>query len=339
MDDDSDDGNLPGQSFFKRKNDEQEEPDNNINENYDENDGNQYYQSNDNYDDYENNDNNYDQDYNNNFTDEQNYNNEQNSSNYNNSEYDYEYVKKSYNNHNHPNKYSNINNRDNTNNNYRRYNNNHYQKYNLTKTKEGYLTSFGLNFKLWLMLVIKKTSIEKKIIEFTKNEKINKEVIDSFLKFYDIEANIKKENEKNNLNISIKDFELKKLVGDNYIVQFSIIIKDKIEIFFVDKYIEMKVKGEINSAKFTKFHFSIKQYKLSLDSDKIKNDENKNNIIENIDSDEIKSFIIGMCPEYSINNQTYKNLYTNIYGVKNIKDPHKEIVDCFDNLINNKYYK
>jgi len=338
MDDDSDDGNLPGQSFFKRKNDEQEEPENNINNNYDEDDRNQYFQSNDNYDDYGNKDYNYYNGYNNNFTEEQSHNDEENYSNYNNSEYDNEYDKKSYNNHNHTNKYYR-NSRDNTNNNYKRNYKGYYLKYNLTKTKESYLTSFGINFKIWLMLVIKKTSIEHKIIEFTKNEQINQEVIDSFLKIYDIEANIKKENEKNNLNINIKDFELKKRVGNNYIAQFSIIIIDKIDIFFVNKYIEMKVEGDIELGKYPKFHFSIKQYKLSLDSDKIKNDENKNNIIESIDLDENITFIIGMSPEYSINDQTYKNLYTNIYGEKNIKDPHKEIIDCFDNLINSKYYK
>lgn len=338
MDDDSDDGNLPGQSFFKRKNDEQEEPENNINNNYDEDDRNQYFQSNDNYDDYDNKDYHYNNGYNNNFTEEQNHNDEENYSNYNSSEYDNEYDKKSYNNHNHTNKY-NRNSRDNTNNNYKRNYNGYYQKYNLTKTKESYLTSFGINFKIWLMLVIKKISIEHKIIEFIKNEQINQEVIDSFLKIYDIEANIKKENEKNKLNINIKDFELKKRVGNNYIAQFSIIIIDKIDIFFVNKYIEMKVEGDIEFGKYPKFHFSIKQYKLSLDSDKIKNDENKNNIIENIDLDENITFIIGMSPEYSINDQTYKNLYTNIYGEKNIKDPHKEIINCFDNLINSKYYK
>ena len=338
MDDDSDDGNLPGQSFFKRKNDEEEETENNINNNYDEDDRNQYFQSNDNYDDYDNKDYNYNNGYNNNFTEEQSHNDEENYSNYNNSEYDNEYDKKSYNNHNHTNKY-NRNSRDNTNNNYKINYKGYYLKYNLTKTKESYLTSFGINFKIWLMLVIKKTSIQHKIIEFTKNEQINQEVIDSFLKIYDIEANIKKENEKNNLNINIKDFELKKRVGNNYIAQFSIIIIDKIDIFFVNKYIEMKVEGDIELGKYPKFHFSIKQYKLSLDSDKIKNDENKNNIIENIDLDENITFIIGMSPEYSVNDQTYKNLYTNIYGDKNIKDPHKEIIDCFDNLINSKYYK
>ena len=342
MDDDSDDGNLPGQSFFKRKNIEQDEQENNRNDNYDENYGNQDYQNNDNYD-YENNDYNCDDGCNNDFIEEHNYNDDDNFNTYDKSQYDYEYEneneKKCYNYYKHSNKNNNRNNRDNINNRHKKYNNNYYQKYNLTKTKESYLTSFGINFKLWLMLVIKKVFSEKKIIEFTDNENINKEVTDSFLTSYDLESNTKQTNEKNNLNISIKDFELKEIVGKNYNVDFSIIIIDKIEIFFVNKFIEMKVKGEFELGKYPKFYFSIKQYKLTLDSNKIKNNENKTNIIENIDLDENKTFIIGMCPDYSINDKSFKKLLMKINGEENKKDPQKEIMDCLDNLIYYKHYK
>ena len=49
---------------------------------------------------------------------------------------------------------------------------------------------------------------------------------------------------------------------------------------------------------------------------------------------EDKQFEIGMCPEYSINeNKEFRELYININGEGKIKDPQREIRDSLDNLI------
>lgn len=336
MDDDSDDGNLPGQSFFRNNNnDKEEQKHNEINENdnYAENDENQYPQNNDNYE-YENDNNNdiinnydYNDDYQENF-DNGNYIESENSSYYNSNYYenDKDANYKNYN-------YNYFNNK-NKNKNYK-YNNYYYKKYNITKRKENYEVAFSTNFKLWLMLIIKLDSEKKKERAFSKNKKINQEIIDSFLKNYDIELNHKKEIEdkKNNLYIHIKNIKINHSVDKNYIVEFSIIIEDKIELFFVNKYIEIFVSGDIYFAKFPVFHFQVIDYKLTLDCQKNKKDKNNDNNIYDF-SEEDEKLTIGMRPEYSINeNKEFKELYIKIFGEGKIKDPQREIMDSLDNLI------
>ena len=349
MDDDSDDGTLPGQSFFKNKINEKEEYENNeIGENDDYNDNNynnQNYENEENYEN-ENNDGNYHGDYadnnfenfeNNNYYKEDeeqedyNYKHENdneannNNSNYYNNSYNNNYYNK--------NRYNNYNNK------YKKHFNNNYHSYplyNSIKTKESYITSFLINFKLWLMIIIKTASSHNKNIIFSKNEKINKEIIDSFLKNYEIESNKLKED--NNLKIKLKDFKINHTVGRNYNVEFLIIIKDKIKVFFVKKYIEIKVEGEIYFDKFPKFYFVVNKYELSLNYKSMKNkndDENNNNknILEINEPDKNSNFPIGMCPDYTINNPEFRQNYLEINREKNIKDPQKEIRECLDNLI------
>ena len=212
----------------------------------------------------------------------------------------------------------------------------------MTKTKEGYLASFGSYFKLWIILVIKSKSNKGEKIEFSKNEGVNKEIIESFLKNYDRESgSIKNVEKNNNIYITIKDIEIKEVVGKNYYVEFSIIIEDKIEIFFVNKYIEIKVRGEIYFEKEPKFYFYVKQYKLSLNKklDKNNDDNKNNNAIENIELDEKDGCWIGMCPKYSINNKEFKEIYEKISGEQVYKDPQKEIRNCLDDLIFDMKYK
>ena len=186
------------------------------------------------------------------------------------------------------------------------------------------------------MIIIKTASSHNKNIIFSKNEKINKEIIDSFLKNYEIESN--KLKEENNLKIKLKDFKINHTVGRNYNVEFLIIIKDKIKVFFVKKYIEIKVEGEIYFDKFPKFYFVINKYKLSLNYKSMKNkndDENNNNknILEINEPDKNSNFPIGMCPDYTINNPEFRQNYLEINREKSIKDPQKEMRECLDNLI------
>ena len=329
MDDDSDDGTLPGQSYFRNNNYEEEQIneicENGGNENYDENYENQYSQYNGNYY-YENDNYNDDDNYQENLDNENYIDNE--NSNYSNS-FKYENADRYYKKYNYSNKNKNKNYKYN-------YYNHHYKKYSLTKTKESYLTTFSTNFKLWLMLVIKLNKEQGKIIKISENKSINNEIIESFLKNYEIELNNKKGKEndkKNNLYISIKNVDLKHTVDKIYIVEFSIIIEDKIELFFVNKYIEIFVKGEIYFEKYPKFSFQVKEYKLTLDLEKDKN--NNDNIIEipNIEK-EFDKCEIGMCPTYCINeNKEFKKIYIDINGEDNIKDPQREIRDCLDNLM------
>ena len=340
MDDDSDDGTLPGQSYFRNNNYEEQEQNNEIyenggNENYDENYDNQYSQDNgnNNYNyNYENDKYNDDDYYQENLNNENFIYNDGNS-NYSNS-YQYENANryyKNYKNYNYSNKNKNKKYKYN-------YYNHHYQKYSLTRTKESYLTTFSTNFKLWLMLVIKINKEQGNIIKISENKNINNEIIESFLKNYEIELNNKKGKEndiKNNLYISIKNVDLKHTVDKIYVVEFSIIIEDKIELFFVNKYIEIFVKGEIYFEKYPKFSFQVKEYKLTLELEKDKNNKNNDNIIEIPDIEkEFEICEIGMCPTYCINeNKEFKKIYIDINGEDNIKDPQREIRDCLDNLM------
>ena len=348
MEDNSDDGNLPEQSYFKNKNyvEKEQMSENyvsNDNENYNDNFENQYPSNNENYD-YENyNDQEYNDNYNENYNDDDNYQEnldnenyiDNENTNYSNSYSSYNYANNEGNYKNYPNyNYSNKN----KNKNYKyNYYNHQYQKYNLTKSKESYLTTFNTNFKLWLMLVIKLNSEQGKETKISENKSVNKEIIESFLKNYEIELNNKKgkENENNVLYISIKNTKLKNVVDKIYIVEFSIIIEDKIKLFCVNKYIEIFVKGEIYFEKYPKFIFQVKDYKLTLDLEKDKNYKNNDNIIEIPKLEkEFQTCEIGMSPDNCIiNNKEFKKIYIDINGDENIKDPQREIRDCLDSLM------
>ena len=339
MEDDSDDGEqLPGQSFFKKKLNENKENVYNEYENYDDNYEEQYYNDNGNkycennedkyygnYDD--NNINNYDNDNYNEYEEEfENYNNFDNVNQYNeNNDYNNNYYYDDDNKNNYKDKYKNGNKY----NSHHKYNNNHYYlpKYKQVKSKEGYIASFEINFKLWLTLVIKMQYDKKKNICFSNDSNVNEEIIDSFLSNYNIEFYKIKSKEKSNLQINIEGVELKQTVGKYYDFEFFIIIKDKIEIFFVDKYIKIKVSGEICYDKYPKFSFVLQQYKLNLNYNKEK--DNKDNIIKNFIPNNANDYIIEMGPEYSIKNEEFKKLYLETNGEKNgqnIKDLQKEIL-------------
>ena len=347
MEDDSDDGEqLPGQSFFKKKLNENKENVYNEYENYDDNYEEQYYNDNGNkycennedkyygnYDD--NNIYNYDNDNYNEYEEEfENYNNFDNVNQYNeNNDYNNNYYYDDDNKNNYKDKYKNGNK---YNSHHKYNNNNHYYlpKYKQVKSKEGYIASFEINFKLWLTLVIKMQYDKKKNICFSNDSNVNEEIIDSFLSNYNIEFYKIKSKEKSNLQINIEDVELKQTVGKYYDFEFFIIIKDKIEIFFVDKYIKIKVSGEICYDKYPKFSFVLQQYKLNLNYNKEK--DNKNNIIKNFIPNNANDYIIEMGPEYSIKNEEFKKLYLETNGEKdgqNIKDLQKEILECLDNLM------
>jgi hypothetical protein len=279
MDDDSDDGNWKGESQFirdeNRINDNYEDYDdgnnydNEYNENYNQNynknideanednkyeddndnqdykNSNYYYDEYDNYDDYYEDYNDYDENNNDEYNFKYNYNNGYNRNNYNR-------------NGNHYN--NNENNRQYRNNNYNRRKRPRISVRKVVtstsiKTKEFYLSTFRIKFKLWLMIVIK--LLKKSEIKFIEDEKINEEIYESFINFYNYKKD-KNEN-KNNLNFEIDNIEIKKIIKDIYNIEFNIIITEELKIYFTKKYINIKVTGVVDNIKYPKFYFQLKQ--------------------------------------------------------------------------------
>ena len=121
-----------------------------------------------------------------------------------------------------------------------------------------------------------KICVEKKKIKFdNKDKKIDKEIIDSFNKYNN--KFIKKDKKENEyISIDIKDIQVKKIVSKDINIEFNIIINEEIDLLFIKKYIDIKVKGEINE-NFSKFYFQLKQYKLSLNDKYCKNKDKINN--------------------------------------------------------------
>lgn len=298
MSDDSDTGYFPGESYFEENKNIINNPNENINndeENNEENDNNKY--SNDNYNknyndyeeeqqEYENNsqNNNYngeyyeegyeyeeyeDSNYNNNYDSSYNY-SDNYSNDYNNS-YSYNH-----------NRNRNYNNRGNNGNKGQKYKYNNFNRsfvpinIPVKRTSEYYDTSFARSFKIWLILVIKLLSDNKEKIDFyKKDEKINKEIIESLLNYFENYINNKNDNEKegenkkNPLQINIENIQKKNIVHNDYNIEFDLIITDKLEIFFVEKYIKIKVKGEVNNGKYPVFYFQLKEYELTLTNENI----------------------------------------------------------------------
>ena len=414
MSDSSDDGGpLPGESYFYEninkiiENNEQqisnsEQP---YSNNYSDNYSNNNYTNN-----FDNGYNNYDQDY---LEEEESNNQIQNQNDYfDNYKNDYNYDEYSdsnyysetnndiynndYENNNYNNSFNNINYRENNNNrnrnNYRRggYNPNFPPKFKIKRNIEYYLSSFQQKFILWLTLVIKKLSNQNRLkeIKFDNDKKVNKEIIDGFIRLYNYQKeknnDKKKENEKieNNLKIRIDNTKMEKITSNDYNLIFNIFITEDREIFYIKKEIDIKVIGEIYE-KYPKFFFYVNQYKLYLSDEgyqytkkeevkkeeeknkKEKNDTknkdkknddkknkednkdkkcNKNNekneeeekkIILEIknDKESQKECIIGMCPDYSIENYDFKKLYLDLNVELNdkgekIKGPQQEIRDC-----------
>lgn len=141
------------------------------------------------------------------------------------------------------------------------------KKIKIYKTEDDYLSSFAMEFKYWL---INELCMDKKNITFDKNKKINKEINDSINKIF----NFQKEKEKGNIKMDIKDIELKKIVKGDINLEFKLIINENIDVYFLQKYIEIKIKGEIVYNKNAKFYFQVKQYKITLNENKKqKNDD------------------------------------------------------------------
>ncbi len=389
MSDDSDTGYFPGESYFEENKNIINNPNENINndeENNEENDNNKY--SNDNYN----------KKYNDYEEEQQEYENNSQNNNYNGEYYEEEYEYEEYEDSNYNNNYdSSYNYSDNYSNDYnnsysynhnrnRNYNNRGYgkkgQKYNnnnfnrdfvrinvpVKRTSEYYDTSFARTFKIWLILVIKLLSDNNEKIDFyKKDEKINKEIIESLLNYFENYINNKNDNEKegenkkNPLQINIENIQKKNIVHNDYNIEFDLIITDKLEIFFVEKYIKIKVKGEVNNGKYPVFYFQLKEYELTLtnenigkivqekgnkdsnnneekkeniekkdnndDKNKNQNNEKKKNIIikveENEESNKNKIFHIGMCPDYSVKNKQFYELLMKIEQ-KYTKDENDE---------------
>ena len=243
MDDDSDDGNWKGESQFikdeNRINDNFEDYDNGNNDNeYNENYTSNYNKKiDDAYEDKKYEDNNDSQDYKSNknyyYDDDYEYYEDYDDYDYdenNNDEYNYKY---NYNNIPYNNKRN-----DHHNNNYeynRQYRNNNYNRRyrrrpifrarkggSSIKTKEFYFSEFMIKFKLWLLIVLKIS--EKSKIKFIEDEKINDEIYESFINLYNYKKD--KNESKNNLNIEIEKIEIRKIVQNNYNIEFNIIIKN-----------------------------------------------------------------------------------------------------------------
>ena len=279
MSDDSDDGYLPGESFLNNNKDyiynNEEEYESNKDINYDDNyDINykdkfliEHSQENFNYT----------------FYHKSRYENDKNNDNYfeNDNYYDNNYeclYNYDYYNFNNKNKY--YKNNFNYSNKKKYYNNNKYKSLSFKTYNNEDLSSFGIEFKKWLMNKICK---EKKKIKFDNKKNIIKEIIDSFYKYNNkcINKNkgnlTKNEKEKENeyITIDIKDIKIKKIVSKDINIEFNIIINEEFNVLFIKKYIDIKVKGEINNNN-SKFYFKLKQYKLSL-NDKFCQNKNKIN--------------------------------------------------------------
>ena len=132
------------------------------------------------------------------------------------------------------------------------------------KTDYNYLSSFAIEFKHWL---INELCVDKKNITFDKNKKINKEIKDSLNKIFKFQ----KEKEKGSIKMDIKDIEIKKIVKGDINLEFKLIINENIDVYFLQKYIEIKIKGEIVYNKNAKFFFQVKQYKITLNENKKQN--------------------------------------------------------------------
>ena len=360
MDDDSDDGNWKGESqFIKDENriDNFEDFDNGNNDNeynenytsnynrkiddayedkkYEDNNDSQDYKSNNNYyydDDYEYYD---DYDYDENNNDEYNY-----KYNYNNIPYNNNY----YRNDHHNNNYN------------RQYRNNYNRRYRYRpifrarergasiKTKEFYFSEFMIKFKLWLLIVLKIS--EKSKIKFIEDEKINDEIYESFINLYNYKKD--KNESSNNLNIEIEKIEIRKIVQNNYNIEFNIIITEELKVYFIKKYINIKVTGVVDNIKYPKFYFQLKQYKLELnDESKVYYNKEKDNTIiikkeinEEVNKD--KLFMIGMQPNYSIENKKFRKYFEELQRndseeynddkENKKKGPQEEIIDIFFEL-------
>ena len=402
MSDYSDDGGpLPGESYYvdNSKNIENEEQ-NIYNSEY----NNEQVSSNENYYNYNydnkfnNYDNNYDNNYVNNYNNyEQDFEEDSIQNNKNDDNHNYDYDDSNYNDNYDNDRYNDYYENNNYNNDFN-INSNHKKKFNgknskirnnyhhnpinnifsgnhkIIRNKEYYFSSFEQKFILWLMIVIKKLSNEDKLekIKFDENDKVNKEIIESFLRKYDYEKdnnnkNKENENNKNNLKIRIENTKTEKILSNDYNIEFNIIISDEKEIYFIKKYIEIKVIGEIYYNKYPKFFFQVKQYKLSLLNEGIKyiqkieekseegkkqdknnekekgeKDNNKNSkpfdgTILNIENNEENGnkCIIGMCPKYGIEDTNFKKLYMDLKKEiseendkkEKIKGPQQEIRD------------
>lgn len=138
-------------------------------------------------------------------------------------------------------------------------NNNEQEDYSVYKGYQYYISSFQTKFRLWLLNTINK---DKKDIIFVHDKKINKEIIDTINKV---------NNKEGKINIDIKDVEIKPIVSNDIDINFTIAMTEEIELFFIKKYIEIKAKGIILYKKYAKFYFNVKQYKLSLTGEYIKN--------------------------------------------------------------------
>ena len=228
------------------------------------------------------------------------------------------------------------------------------------------------------MLVINSLINNKKTINFfPKNgknnemldkeeikEKINKEIIDFFIKKYKKKKENKTENpDDDQSNFLISDIKFNPVNSNDYNMEFNLIIKEEMKIYFVNKLIEIKVKGILYFGKYPKFFFNFKNYKLSLtdevikikkEEEKKKESENKNEKKNNQEKKEEyiifqyegkendnDSFVIGMQPKYRMTNPEFKNLFLD-YGKdlnvddtnnKMIKGPQEEIMEYISDLL------
>ena len=361
MDDDSDDGNWKGESQFIRD----ENRFNDIDEDFDEENNNQFnegYRSYNRNEDKNNEDDNDNQDFksNNDYYYEDDYYNDDYYEDYydydenNNNEYNYKY---NYNNgYNNRNNYNRNDNHYNNNEYNRQYRNNHYKRRyrpifhsrkagesTSIKTKEFYLSTFRIKFKLWLMIVIK--LLEKSKKKIVEDEKINEEIYESFINLYNYKKDKNKNEIKNNLNFEIENIEIKKIIKDIYNIEFNIIITEELKIYFTKKYINIKVTGKVYKDRYPKFFFQLMEYKLEL-NDESKDYDNKkkdnSRIIIDIKGKELKSDLeIGMQPDFSIKNKNFKKYLEELQwndseeyndDKKKKKGPQEEIIDIFFEL-------
>ena len=361
MDDDSDDGNWKGESQFIRD----ENRFNDIDEDFDDENNNQFnegYRSYNRNEDKKNEDDNDNQDfksnndyyYDDNYYDDDYYEDYYDYDENNNNEYNYKYnYNNGYNNRNNYNRNDNHYNNNEYNIQYR--NNNYKRRYRpifhlrkagestSIKTKEFYLSTFRIKFKLWFMIVIK--LLEKSKKKIVEDEKINEEIYESFINLYNHKKDKNKNEIKNNLNFEIENIEIKKIIKDIYNIEFNIIITEELKIYFTKKYINIKVTGKVYKDKYPKFFFQLMEYKLEL-NDESKDYDNKkkdnSRIIIDIKGKELKSDLeIGMQPDYSIKNKNFKKYLEELQwndseeyndDKKKKKGPQEEIIDIFFEL-------
>ena len=204
---------------------------------------------------------------------------------------------------------------------------NHKKKYAINVDQDNYLATFKIMFKSWLLKTLFK---DKKKIVFSKNKKVNKEIKESLKKINELNSN--KKNDQANIRLIIRDEKIEPIIRNEINLEFKIIIIEELEVFFIKKYIEIKVIGKIAYNKKAKFYFIMEQFKISLlDGTKSNNDSKEIKVIEKNEDDKL-SEILELDLHDKNNNNSEESKENNENNFDNY-DSEKELKICLNGLV------